>query len=229
MPNTIKILLAEDQQLVRSSLQQLLQSNTNYEVIASVSNGEETLHFLENSDILPDLCVLDIQMPKMDGIECTKIVKQLFPAIKILLLTSYDHDTYMEQSFMVNVDGYLLKEANLDSFYRAVDTVLDGQFVAPIRMMNKIAARLTSLREIERKSKYNNLTKLLSVHSDSLDNKDLEIIKLIWQGWTNRMIAEDLYISEGTVKNYVSRMYRKLKINTRSELLQLLVENDRVI
>jgi DNA-binding NarL/FixJ family response regulator len=229
MPNTIKILLAEDQQLVRSSLQQLLQSNTNYEVIASVSNGEETLHFLENSDILPDLCVLDIQMPKMDGIECTKIVKQLFPAIKILLLTSYDHDTYMEQSFMVNVDGYLLKEANLDSFYRAVDTVLDGQFVAPIRMMNKIAARLTSLREIERKSKYNNLTKLLSVHSDSLDNKDLEIIKLIWQGWTNRMIAEDLYISEGTVKNYVSRMYRKLKINTRSELLQLLVENDRVM
>jgi DNA-binding NarL/FixJ family response regulator len=224
MPDAIKLLLAEDQQLVRSSLQQLLQLDKNYDILASVSNGKEALHFLENSEILPHICIMDILMPEMDGIECSKTIKQLFPSTKIVLLTSYDHDTYLEQGVMANIDGYLLKETNLDSFYRVLEMVLEGQFVAPKRMMNQIASRLTSLIEMERKSKEDNLHGLLSLYSDSLDNKDLEIIKLIWQGWTNRMIAEDLYISEGTVKNYVSRMYKKLKINTRSELMQLLAE-----
>ncbi|MCU6795959.1 response regulator transcription factor [Paenibacillus sp. WQ 127069] len=220
--HTIKVLLAEDHSLVRSSLQEILQTNSKYEIIASVASSEEALSALQNSIIVPELCILDIQMPDMDGIECTKAIRELYPQMKIILLTAFDHDTYMEEGAIARINGYLLKDMNVESFYRSVDMVMEGQFVAPLKLINNISSRLTQLRELEKNTTINDLSKLLSKHSSSLDDKELEIVRLIWQGWSNRMIAEDLYITEGTVKNYVSRMYRKLSINTRSELLQIL-------
>ncbi|WP_240413993.1 response regulator transcription factor [Paenibacillus periandrae] len=222
--NTIKVLLAEDHSLVRSSLQEILQMNSKYEIIASVASSEEALSALQNSTMLPELCILDIQMPDMDGIECTKAIRELYPQMKIILLTAYDDDIYMEEGTIARINGYLLKDMNVESFYRSVEMVMEGQFVAPIKLINNISSRITQLKELERNTTINDLSKLLSKYSSSLDDKELEIVRLIWQGWSNRMIAEDLYITEGTVKNYVSRMYRKLSINTRSELLQLLAE-----
>ncbi|WP_177237635.1 response regulator transcription factor [Paenibacillus sp. 1_12] len=222
LTSTIKILLAEDHSLVRSCLQEILQTNPRYEIVASVASCEEALRSLQNSSPLPELCILDIQMPNMDGIECTKAIRENYPQMKIILLTAFDHDAYMEEGAIAGINGYLLKDTSVEAFYRSVELVMEGQFVAPLKLMSNISVRLAQLKEFEKNKTIDNLSRLLSKHTISLDNKELEIVRLICLGWSNRMIAEDLYITEGTVKNYVSRMYRKMSIHTRSELMRLL-------
>lgn len=221
MPNRIKIILAEDQQLIRDSLQQLLISNPSYAIVTALSNGRHVVNFLDNSKELPDLCILDIQMPELDGIDCAKYIRKHYPAIKIVLLTSFNTESYMEEGLLSEVNGYILKDASIEAFDRALKSVLDGQFVAPWPLMNMMVKRLKHLSEIEQSRDFQYTNDLVS-HYHSLEEQDIQIIRLIWLGWTNRMIADDLYLSEGTVKNYISRIYRKLRINTRAELMNLL-------
>ncbi|MBP1154235.1 MULTISPECIES: response regulator transcription factor [unclassified Paenibacillus] len=219
MPNKAKILLAEDQQLMLDSVQQLLKANPRYTILAAVANGRQALQYLETHTERPDLCLLDIQMPELDGIDCARFIRERYPSVKIALLTSFNSESYMEQGLISGVNGYILKDTNNEAFDRSIQSMLDGQFIAPAALMNFLSGRLKMLTEMEQKSSIRYTTELLS---RSLDEKDIEIVWFIWRGWTNRMIADELYISEGTAKNYISRIYRKLQINNRSELMQLL-------
>jgi DNA-binding NarL/FixJ family response regulator len=214
-----KILLAEDQQLIREGLVQILK--TNFYILSAVSNGIEILEFLKKNEEHPDLCLIDIQMPELDGIECSRIIRESYPQIKIALLTSFNSLNHLEQGFLANVNGYILKDSSIDGFHLAIHSILSGQFVAPQPLIQKLSNRYNQLVEVEKKHNFPDAMDLLPL-SELLDEKEIEIIKLIWSGWTNRMIADDLYISEGTVKNYVSRIYKKLKINSRSELINYL-------
>lgn len=201
------------------SVQQLLKAYPRYTILAGVNNGRQALQFLETTAVLPDLCLLDIQMPELDGIECAKRIRKRYPSIKIALLTSFTSESYMEQGLLSGVDGYILKDTSIEAFDRAIQTVLDGQFTAPAMLMNFLSGRLKMFTEMEQKSSIRFTTELLS---RSLNEKDIEIVRFIWRGWTNQMIADELYISDGTVKNYISRIYRKLEITNRVELMHLL-------
>lgn len=215
------IVLAEDQQLICDSLRKTLETIPEYDVLAAFSNGAEVLEFLAASPRLPDLCVLDIQMPVLGGMECAKQIKERHPSVAILMLTSFQTEDYLEQGLLHRINGYFLKDSSLDAFTRTVQAVLDGQFVAPAPLMNRLAERYQLLLKQEQQRDFQYGTKQLSQRF-ALDEREIEIIRLIWTGWSNRMIADDLYISEGTAKNYITRIYRKLKINNRSELIQLL-------
>lgn len=219
--NKVKILLAEDQHLIRQAMQQLLQSNQNYEIVAALGNGEEVLQYLKTATMRPDLCILDIHMPLLDGIDTAVLLKEYYPHIKIVLLTSFTNKAYLEKGMLASVHGYILKESDYEQLNRTIEMVLEGQFVAPWGLMDEIMTRYKQLNENERMNKFDEKVKALP-YMDSFDKKDLEIIRCIWLGWTNRMIAESLYISEGTLKNNLTRIYRRLKINNRNDLIKLL-------
>ena len=219
-PHT-SILLAEDQHLIRQSLLALLQSNPAYTIAAAVQDGEQAMRYLEQASSLPNLCILDVQMPNMDGINCAARIRKLSPDVKIALLTSHHSDCYMEQGLLSGVNGYLLKDTQPDTFDRAIQLIMDGYFAAPWPLISPIASRLKQYTDDKQKGDFNHAAQFMR-RQYALDDKDIEIIRLIWLGWTNRMIADDLYISEGTVKNYVSRIYRSIRIKNRSELLELL-------
>lgn len=207
----IKIVIADDQMLTREGLRTILDLEDDLEVVGVASNGVEAIEL--TAKLCPDLVIMDIQMPIMDGITALKQIKQNSPQTFILILSTFLEDNYIIDGMASGASGYLLKDMDTDKMIAAIrDTVL-GQFILPSAVASKLASRMLHMSHDQHHSSTSKSLKI------ELTDREKELAGLIMKGYNNREIAAELYIAEGTVRNYISNLYRKLDVVDRVQAI----------
>lgn len=206
----IKVLIADDQELIRQSLQIVLNSKQDIEVSDVAANGQEVIQCIRKNK--PDIILMDIRMPKMDGVQCTKIIKENYPQIKIIILTTFDDDEYVFNALKYGASGYLLKGVSMDELSDAIRTVYSGR-----AMINPdIAAKV--LRLFSQMAQTNYTIPLEEKDIRQLTKTEWRIIAQVEKGASNKEIADTLSLSEGTIRNYLSTILNKLNLRDRTQL-----------
>jgi DNA-binding NarL/FixJ family response regulator len=203
----IKLIIAEDEPVARQAMARLFDLETDIEVVGDAENGEVATDLARR--VLPDVILMDIRMPKLDGIKATQIIKQEMPSVAIVILTIYDDDTNVFQAIKAGAIGYILKDSPIDDALHAVRAAYRGEGI----MHPAIAGRV--MKEFARL--HNERSADLEMFAD-LTDREREVLKLIAQSKRNSEIAEALFISEKTVKNHVSNILFKLQANDRTEV-----------
>ena len=220
--NMVKILLVDDEPLLLESLEIILTMSGDYKVCGKAGNGVEALDLL--SQDVPDVMLVDLNMPGMGGIELIPKVRSEHPDIKIIVLTTFYDEKSIASAIAGGASGYLLKDSGKDAILNAVEQAIKGQSVLDIKVMQKLNAMMasgTSLQE-EGNGKSGGASNTASgkdLSEYGLTEREKEICRLICEGCTNAQIASILYISEGTVKNYVSTIYDKFNEHDRTRLV----------
>lgn len=206
----IKILIADDQELIRQSLQIILSSEEDLEVTDAVANGVEVIRSIRKDR--PDVILMDIRMPEMDGVVCTQIIKENYPDIKIIILTTFDDDEYVFNALKYGASGYLLKGISMKELTEAIHKVYNGT-----AMINEDIAS-TVVRLFSRMAQSNMMIQVDEQQSEELTTGEWKIIVLVGSGLSNKEIAAKLSLSEGTVRNSLSTILSKLNLRDRTQL-----------
>ena len=210
---SVKILLVDDHSMVREGLKQLIEFEHDFIVIGEAANGEQALEKIEK--LKPDIVMLDINMPKMNGIDTLKIIKQSKYNTKVILLTIHNEVEYLIKAIEIGCEGYLLKDSNSIVLRRAIKTVYAGETFIQPSIIPTLNAGLTE------KSKS-------SDKLSTLTRRELEVLKLIAEGLFNKEIASRLDISERTVKNHISNIFKKIEVSDRTQAAVFAIKNDVV-
>jgi len=204
---SIKILLVDDQPLFREGLRTLLSVQRDFEVVAEAGNGEEAIRLAHS--LLPSVVLMDLQMPVLDGVAATRRLHQELPNVRVIVLTTFDDDEMVFDGLRAGAVGYLLKYAPSEKLAEAIRVAARGEtFLQP-----SVAAKVVA--------EFARLTRKTAGTSDSgsepLSERELEILRLIGQGASNREIARTLFLAEGTVKNHVTNILGKLDVRDRTQ------------
>ncbi len=206
----IKVLIADDQALIRESLQIVLSAHDDIEVVAAVGDGLEVIETLKNCH--PDVILMDIRMPKMDGVLCTRQVKEQHPDIKIIILTTFDDDDFIFSALKYGASGYMLKGVSTDELHQAIITVSSGGAMINPDIATKV------FKIFSRMAQSNFAIQVEENNVDDLSKVEWRIIQQIGFGLSNKEIASKLFLSEGTVRNYLSNILSKLSLRDRTQL-----------
>ena len=203
----IKILLAEDHVVVRQGTRQLLEREQDLEVMGEAGDGEEAVRLA--SQLKPDVVIMDVAMPKLNGIEATKQIKALLPSAAVLILSGYDYDEYIFGLLEAGAAGYLLKDVSGDELIGAIRAVYAGEPVLhPVvarKLMNRVKSQVSITAE--------------AGHQELLTQRELEVLKLAAKGMSNKDIAEALNISVRTVQAHLRDIFNRLGVGSRSEAI----------
>ncbi len=206
----IKILICDDQSLFREALRTLLGSYTDLKVVGEASNGEEAIRMMTAKS--PDIVLMDLRMPVMDGVEATRRIVQVARDVKVIVLTTFDDDETVFEGLRAGAVGYLLKDVSSEKLVEAIRAANKGEYF----LLPSITAKVVS--EFSRISKP--LVKKAEMDLvDPLSPREIEIIKIVASGASNKEIAELLFISEGTVKNHLSSILSKLGVRDRMQAI----------
>lgn len=200
MDNIITVMIADDHALMRQGLKQILELEQDIAVIAEAADGEETVEKCQ--EIKPDVILLDINMPKMSGIEVLRRLKDIGVDTKIIMLTIHNEVEYLSETLNIGADGYVLKDADSSTLINAIRNVKNGDTYIQSSIAN-LLSKETGSRNVDCPNK-KNLTK-----------REYEVITLIAEGLNNKEIAKRLFISEKTVKNHVSNIFKKIEVTDR--------------
>ncbi len=206
----IKVMIADDQELIRKSLSMLIGSNSDMEIIGMAENGQELIRLVEHRQ--PDVIIMDIRMPVIDGVQCTKHILELYPEIKILVLTTFDDDEYISDAIRYGASGYLLKGEPVEEIVSAIRKVYFGDVVLSQQAL-KLLVKLYGKNDFSPKT-----SKVSEAQYASLTRSESEIIDQVIEGYSNKEIAGNLHLSEGTVRNYLSNILSKLELRDRTQL-----------
>lgn len=206
----IRVLLADDQQMFIDGIRSILSTVNNIEIIGVANNGLELLEKLEENQ--PDVILLDINMPEMDGIETCKRVKKKYPKSKILILSTYSHKSFVANLISLGADGYLLKNTGKEELVLALETVHDGE--------NYYSQQIKDVLNENKKSDGDEIS--------FLSKREIEVLSLIGQGNTNTQIAEKLFLSPYTVETHRKNMMHKLQLKNSAELVKYAVDRGLV-
>ncbi len=213
----IKVLIADDQELIRESLKIILEREENFEIIGIAKNGREVINMIRGNK--PDVIIMDVRMPTMDGVQCSKVIKEVHQDIKIIILTTFDDEKYISDSFTYGVEGYLLKGDSVKKIVEAINTVYGGGVVLNSRIASKLVKIYATLAS---NSCFKEVKKEVI---ESITKTERKIIELVEKGQNNKEIAENLCLSEGTVRNYLSSILTKLELRDRTQLAIWGLEN----
>lgn len=212
--NNIKVLIADDQTLMRDGLKTILELEEGIEVVGMAENGIQAYELAEK--LSPDVVLMDIRMPLLDGVESTRIIKKNNPAIVVIMLTTFDDDEYIIQALQYGASGYFLKDIQGNKLIQAIRESVTGNMLMPSNIAVKLATRLSQISNNEPiTSKCNDL---------EFSVREQEIATLMVKGYSNKQIASALCISEGTTKNYISIIYSKIGTNDRTKAVIFLRE-----
>ncbi|MUG47944.1 response regulator transcription factor [Paenibacillus woosongensis] len=206
--SNIKVLIADDQELILESLHIVLSMEEDIEIAALAKNGEEAIHDCEQFQ--PDIVLMDINMPVMDGVAATALIKKRFPDIKIIMLTSYKEVEYVLAALSHGAEGYLLKAIHPKDLAAGIRVVHAGGTLITQEMAGKMI-----------KSMSMNNSSTVKSNKYGLSPRELEVLHKLASGLRNQDIAEALFLSEGTVKNYISTIYSKLHVKGRREAARI--------
>lgn len=212
----IKVMLVDDEKLIRSGMGMILNTFEDIEVISTASNGEEALSECRKSE--PDVILMDIRMPKCDGVLGTKLIKKEFENVKILILTTFNDVEYIHEALKYGASGYLLKDSDYDLIYEGIKGCFKGNVVIHPEVASKI---------INENINYNKKSNLEDIKLNyDLNDKEINIIKEVANGLSNKEIAEKLFLSEGTIKNNISNILNKLSLRDRTQLTIFAFKNN---
>ncbi len=215
----IRLLLIDDHQLFREGVKRILEMEPNFEVVAEGEDGRDAVALVEKYQ--PDVVLMDINMPDVNGVEATKDLIERFPDVKILILSIHDDESYVTHVLKTGASGYLLKEMDADALIDAVKVVgSGGAYIHPKVTHNLIKEyrRLAVDKNNEENNAeigYKEVEYRKPLHI--LTRRECEVLQLMTDGYSNRMIGEALYISEKTVKNHVSNILQKMNVNDRTQ------------
>ncbi|EGD50946.1 two component transcriptional regulator, LuxR family [Thermoanaerobacter ethanolicus JW 200] len=205
----IRLLVADDHALIRKGLVQLIEMENDIKVISQASNGEEAYKLAKK--FMPDLILMDVNMPVMNGIKAAKMLKEEKHPSKVLFLTIYNDREYLLEALKLGVEGYILKDAEYDDLIKAIRTIYNGGVYIHPSLMEEID-------NID----HENLKK-------DLTPREIEILKLISKGYSNKEIAQKLFLSEKTVKNHVYNIFKKLDVKDRTQAAIYMLKNETIL
>lgn len=206
----IKVLIADDQELIRSSIQIILEANPKFKVTATVADGEEVLDAIKKER--PDVILMDVRMPKMDGTVCTKYVKSKYPEIKVIILTTFDDDDFIFSALKYGASGYLLKGVSNDQLYQAIETVYQGGAMINPNIAEKVFKLFSKMAQS------NYAIQVDQTESKHFSKNEWRVIQQVGLGLSNKEISAKLYLSEGTARNYISSILSQLDLRGRTQL-----------
>lgn len=208
----VRVLVVDDQQLMREGLASLLKIQDGIEVAGTAANGQEAI--AQALDLQPDVILLDVRMPVMDGVQAAEVLQRELPGCKILMLTTFDDESYVLKALSVGASGYLLKDMPARDLARAVHAVRRGIYQLDPAVMKRVMTALSGTAPAG--AGLPAPAPVLSKQAD-LTEREIEVLRLIARGATNREIAEELVISEGTVKNHISNILSRLGLRDRTQ------------
>ncbi|MGF7399923.1 response regulator transcription factor [Thermoanaerobacterium thermosaccharolyticum] len=204
----INILIADDHVLLRQGLKQIIELEEDMKVIYQESDGEEAYNAAKK--ISPDIILMDINMPNINGIKAAKMLKNDNPKNKIMFLTIYNDKEYLMEALKIGVEGYILKDADSDELIKAIRTISNGGvYIHP-----SLVSEIENLDTDECKKE--------------LTDREMQILSLIAEGYSNKEIADKLFLSEKTVKNHVYNIFRKLDVKDRTQAAIYLLKNNNM-
>ena len=210
----ISVVIVDDHKMVREGIKQLLEFDGKIKVVGQADNGLECLKYLDNNDI-PDVLLLDINMPEMNGLEVLQNIKKTKRNVKVIILTVHNEIEYLLKAVDLNVNGYILKDSELEVLKNAIYTVCDGETYVQPELIPLLNSRMIN-RDIDNE-KLKSLTK-----------REIEVLKDIAAGLLNKEIATNLGISERTVKNHISNIFKKIDVADRTQAAVFAIKNNIV-
>lgn len=207
----IEIIIADDHMMIREGLKQLLELDGTMKVIAEANDGEECLNLL-NKKIHPDILLLDINMPKKNGIEVLEYIKQNKIPVKVLILTVHNEVEYLLKAVDIGIDGYLLKDSSYDELKEAIDVVISGNTYIQPSLLPTLNESMEDYALDKEKIEW-------------LTKRELDVLQLISKGCSNKKISDELTISERTVKNHISHIFRKINVEDRTQAAVFAIRN----
>jgi DNA-binding NarL/FixJ family response regulator len=197
----IRVVLADDHAVVRKGIRDFLEEEGDIQVIAEASDGAKVKEQI--SDLKPDIAILDVRMPYATGIEVTQWIRENFPEVRVLILSAFDDDPFVVAALQSGANGYILKNAEAEEIAEAVRTVYRGQASLPPEIAQKLITHITEKPETE--------------IIEAITDREQEVLQLVAGGLTNRLIGQDLYISDRTVQRHLASIFSKLHVASRTE------------
>ena len=210
----IRVLLVDDQQILAEGIKSVLHTSDEVEVVGIASDGAIALDMC--GKLKPDVVLMDIRMPNMNGVVATKKIKELDERIKIIILTTFDDSDYILSAINNGASGYLLKDIGATALIDAIKNAYDGDTILPAKIAKKItdaAAMVSTDKEYKLKKAFN------------LSEREIEIALMLYDGFTNRQIASALKLTDGTARNYISSIYLKLGVDGRASAVEKIKTN----
>jgi two-component system response regulator DevR len=208
-----RILIVDDHEVVRMGLRALLERYPDFEVVAEAGNGKDALEKVDIHE--PDIVVLDIRLPGMSGVEVCQQITARHPESNVIMLTSYAEDEMLFAAIRAGAAGYVLKQIGGDDLVRAIEAVGRGEALLDPTLTQRVFEQVRKAQREEEASAFAELT-----------NQEMQVLRLVSEGKTNREIAEALYLGEGTVRNYVSNILSKLGVSNRAEAAAYAVQHN---
>lgn len=203
----IKVLIADDHRVVREGLGAILKSKENIEVVGEAQDGQEAVE--KARSLVPDVILMDVSMPRMSGVEATRIIKREFPHIGIIALTMYEEQQYIFDLVRAGATGYLLKDSDSTQIVQAIRSVYRGESLIHPSVASKILAEFSLMAQKKGKKS--------SWVEHDLTDREITVLRLVADGKTNKEIANALDLSEKTVKNHVRNIFHKLQVYDRTQ------------
>ena len=205
----IKVIIADDQTILAEGIKSVLETDKSIEIVGIAQDGFQALELVEKE--LPDVVLMDIRMPNMNGVVATQRIKSEYPNVKVVVLTTFDDSDYILNAINNGASGYLLKDIGSTALIDAVKNAYVGDTILPAKIAKRIAdAAMTVSNDREFRLK----------KAFGLSDREVEIALMIYEGFTNRQISSALHLSEGTARNYISTIYEKMRCENRAEALQ---------
>jgi DNA-binding NarL/FixJ family response regulator len=205
---TIRVLLVDDQALFREGLETLLSVHKDIQVVGQACNGQEAVEVAANVE--PDVVLMDVRMPVLDGVRATSLLKDTQPKCRVIVLTTFDDDEYIFDALRTGAVGYLLKDVASVQLVEAIRAAARGESILEPSVAAKVIAEFTRVSSMVPSAQMEQLVEPLS-------DRELEILALIVKGASNKEIANQLYIAEGTVKNHITHILDKLGVRDRTQ------------
>jgi DNA-binding NarL/FixJ family response regulator len=203
-----RLIIADDHALLRSGIRSMLAGEPDLEVVGEAADGQEALELCRR--LKPDLVLMDVRMPKMDGLAATRAIKEELPNVSVVMVTMQDDPDYLFEAVIAGAAGYVLKGATPDQLTEAVRQVLDGEFLLDQRLTINLLRSMADRGRVDLPSRPEPL-------AEPLTARETEILQLLAQGQTNPQIARALVVSTGTVKNHVRHIIAKLQVSDRTQ------------
>ncbi|HMT04416.1 MAG TPA: response regulator transcription factor [Solirubrobacterales bacterium] len=214
----IRVVLADDEALIRSGLRMILEAEPDIRVIGEAEDGGEALDLAVETD--PDLVVMDLRMPEMDGIEATKLIRRRMPSVRVLVVTTFDLDEYVLAALRGGADGFLLKDAAPEALVDAVRTVAAGDALLAPTVTRRLIGHYVGQAEPDER---------LTARLGGLTERELDVTKLVARGMTNSEIADELFLGNGTVKTHVTAILSKLGLANRAQIVVAAYESGLIV
>jgi DNA-binding NarL/FixJ family response regulator len=201
----IRVLICDDQAIARHGLQMILSTAPDLQIVGQAQDGQEAVDLVAQQQ--PDLVLMDLKMPRMNGVQATRLIRQRFPAVQVLVLTTYDADEWVFDAVRAGANGYLLKDTPPNQLLAAIRNTVEGK--TPVdpsvagKLFTSFAKQPTPLTT----------TKLV----EALSDREIEVLRLMAEGLTNAEIGAQIHLSEGTIRNYISTILDKLQVKDRTQ------------